>query len=333
VAWLVQVTYLYLRMIKLIDIVKLITEGGNVFNASAPIDKANIEPTLEKFVGELSRIFPAKSSTFKAFEKLGSVGKKPVSGDLDLSYDQNNVVKDGKPDFKGWGVDESKFNQLVDIITKRARTATPAQTQLRAMVELIADKLKSSSSEIEVDTKSSGKGVIFCNIPQYTPKGEKLDIHVQTDINIGSPEWLRFSYHSNAYTGNIKGLHRTQLILALFSQKGKTFNHAYGVIDKETRENEAKTPAEAAALLNKLYEFNVTPEILDDYFRLHQYIKENISEDLYNQVIDRYLRILDLTRADIPEDLQQYWINNQDRLKLTGKYLPDNSKLLQYKND
>jgi hypothetical protein len=40
--------------------------------------------------------------------------------------------------------------------------------------------------------------------------------------------------------------------------------------------------------------------------------------------------ILDRTRADIPEDLQAYWIDNQERLKLTGKFLPDNSKLKKY---
>jgi hypothetical protein len=48
-------------------------------------------------------------------------------------------------------------------------------------------------------------------------------------------------------------------------------------------------------------------------------------------VYDTYLRILDKTRADIPEDLQEYWIQNQDRLALTGKFLPDNSNLAQYK--
>lgn len=318
-------------MIKLIDIVKLIVEGGNVFDATTSIDKANIEPTLEKFVEEMSRIFPSKASTFKTFEKLGSVGKKTVSGDIDLSYDENNIIKDGKPDFQGWGINEADYNKILDTIVKRSRTATLAQSQLRAMVELISNKLDNESSDIEVDTKSSGKGVIFCSMPQYNPKDEKLNINVQIDINIGSPDWLRFSYYSNVYQGNIKGLHRTQLILALFSQKGRTFNHAIGVINKETKENEAKTPSETATLLNKLYGFKITPEILDDYHKLNEYIRKNIPQDVYNQVIDRYLKILDSTRADIPEDLQQYWINNQDKLELTGKYLPDNSNLLQYK--
>jgi hypothetical protein len=43
------------------------------------------------------------------------------------------------------------------------------------------------------------------------------------------------------------------------------------------------------------------------------------------------LKILDSTRADIPLNLQKYWIENQDRLGLKGKFLPDNSNLTKYK--
>ena len=66
----------------------------------------------------------------------------------------------------------------------------------------------------------------MCSSDLYNPKGEKLDINVQVDINIGSLDWLRFSYHSNVYQGNVKGLHRTQLMLSLFANKGKTFGHS-----------------------------------------------------------------------------------------------------------
>ena len=322
--------FIFKYMIKLIDIVKLILEGGNVFDATSPIDKDNIEPTLEKFVDEMSRIFPSKSSTFKAFERLGSVGKKTTSGDIDLSYDEHNLFTQDQPDFKGWGVDENKFNELFQLFTKRSRTSTPSQIALRTMVELISNKLDKNSNEIEVDTKSSDKGTIFCSMPQYDSQGQKLDKNVQIDINIGDPNWLRFSYFSSEYVGNIKGLHRTQLLLALFSLKRRIFNHALGVINKETRENEAKNPEEATNLLNKLFGFKITPEILDDYYKLNNFLKSNLKEEEYNNLIDKYLKILDSTRADIPKDLQQYWIKNQDRLQLTGKYLPDNSELLQY---
>lgn len=309
-------------------------EGGNVFGTTTSIEKANIEPTVNMFVGQLSKIFPAKASTFKSFEKLGSAGKKDISGDIDLSYDIKNIFPDGKiPDFKGWGVDEQKYNELVAQFTKRARNASPEKIQLRAMIVLIAEKINNALPDVEVDDKASGSGSIFCAIPQYDPSGNKLDKAVQTDINIGNPGWLRFSYYSNTYSGNVKGLHRTQLMLALFANKGRTFGHSTGVVDKETGEREAATPEEAIVLLNKLYGFKLTQDILDDYFKLEDFMKKSLPTEEYNNIMDRYLKILDSTRADIPENLQQYWIDNQDRLGLKGKFLPDVSNLVQYKKE
>ena len=322
-------------MIKLISIVRqILLEGGNVFGTTTSIEKDNIEPTVEKFVDQLSRIFPAKASTFKSFEKLGSAGKKDVSGDIDLSYDIKNLFPDGKtPDFKGWGIDEQKYNDLVAQFAKRARNASPEKIQLRAMIVLIGEKINDALPDVEVDDKASGSGSIFCAIPQYDPSGKKLDKAVQTDINIGNPGWLRFSYYSHSYSGNVKGLHRTQLMLSLFANKGRTFGHSTGVVDKETGEREASTPQEAIALLNKLYGFKLTQDILDDYFKLEDFMKKNLSTEEYNSAMDRYLKILDSTRADIPDNLQQYWIDNQDRLGLKGKFLPDISNLTQYKKE
>ena len=319
-------------MIKLFDILKqLIVEGGNVFDITSSINKENIDSTVEKFIDELSRVFPAKASSFKSFEKLGSAGKKDVSGDIDLSYDVKNIFPDGKPDFQGWGVDEGKYNEKVALFTKRSKTASVDKIQLRAMIELIGEKLDENSSDIEVDTKSSGSGSIFCSAPQYGPDGKPLGINVQTDINIGNPEWLRFSYYSNTYAGNVKGLHRTQLMLSLFANKGKSFSHATGVVDRETGEKEASNPQEALVLLNKLYGFDISQDILNDYFKLEDYLKSNVSPEEYNAIMDRYLKILDSTRADIPDNLQQYWIDNQSRLVLKGKFLPDTSNLVKYK--
>jgi hypothetical protein len=60
-------------------------------------------------------------------------------------------------------------------------------------------------------------------------------------------------------------------------------------------------------------------------------LKKKLPKDKLNQVLDIYLRILDSTRADIPLDLQEYWIANQERLGLKGKFLPDGSNLIKYK--
>jgi hypothetical protein len=322
-------------MIKLIPLLKqILLEGGNVFGSTAPIKREDIDPTLDKFSAELGRIFPAKAKTFTTFQTLGSVGKKPQSGDIDLGYDVKYLFPDGEtPDFKGWNVDKAQFEERVAAIAKRARTATPAQNQLRAMIEMIGAQINEKSDIIQVDLKQAGGGAIFCETGQYNDKGEELGKTVQTDINIGNLDWLKFSYYSSTYQGNVKGLHRTQLLVALFGYKGYIFRHGQGVINKDTREVEAKTPQEAIALLNKLYGTKITPDILEDYHKLMTYLGSSLSTQDVNGILDIYLKILDSTRADIPSDIQDYWIKNQDRLGLKGKFLPDDSELTKYKTE
>jgi len=319
-------------MIKLTDILnELLIEGGNVFNDTSPIKKENIDPTLNVFITELSNIFPKKVASFRKFETLGSVGKKPVSGDIDLAYDIENLMPNGKPDLVGWGIDPYEFRISVEKIQKRARTATLQQSQLKAMIEFIGSKINETSDNIQVDLKQSGSGSMFCKVIQYDITGDETNKTVQVDVNIGDAKWLRFSYYSATYKGNVKGLHRTQLLVALFNHKGKMFKHAQGVLDRDTREIEAKTPEETLQLLNRLYRINLDQSTLDDYFKLMEVLRKNLAEDDLHSIYDIYLKILDSTRADIPEDLQQYWIENKERLGLKGNYLPEDSKLIQYK--
>ena len=203
-------------MIKLESLIlEILTEGGNVFGTTAPIAKEKIDPTIEKFVEELGRIFPKKASTFASFEKLGSAGKKDMSGDIDVAYPVAHLTKDGKPDLEGWGLDQEKFNQYFEKIRKRARTATESQSQLRAMLTLIAEKINEEGNVLKADPKSAGSNSLFLAFPQYDEKGNKQPELIQVDINVGDPEWLKFSYYSNIYKGVVKGLHRTQLMLAL----------------------------------------------------------------------------------------------------------------------
>jgi hypothetical protein len=318
-------------MIRLYDIVReILNEGGNVFGDTSPIKKEFIDSTLNKFASELSNIFPKKRSTFGSFGKLGSAGKKPVSGDIDLAYDIENLMPGGKPDLVNWGIDPYEFSTAVEKIQKRARTATVQQSQLRAMIEFIGNKINQETDNIQTDLKQSTAGSLFCKAIQYDEFGDETNKTVQIDINIGDPKWLKFSYHSSTYKGNVKGLHRTQLLVALFDYKGKMFKHAQGVLDRETRELEAKTPEEVLELINNIYGIRLSQDVLDDYFKLIEYLRKNLAEDDLHGIYDKYLKILDSTRADIPEDLQQYWIQNKERLNLKGKYLPDDSKLKQY---
>ena len=107
--------------------------------------------------------------------------------------------------------------------------------------------------------------------------------------------------------------------------------HNYGVKDKETQEIVANSPQQAIELLNKVYNIKLDKETAGDYFKLIETLEAGLSTEDLNGVYDRYLKILDSTRADIPEDLQSYWIENQDRLTLKGKFLPDESNLTKYK--
>lgn len=320
-------------MIKLENLIlELLNEGGNVFGTTAPIAKEKIEPTLEKFTDQLGKIFPKKATTFSSFEKLGSAGKKDMSGDIDVAYPATHLTKDEKPDLEGWGLNREEFDQLFEKIRKRARTSTETQTQMRAMLTLIANKINETNTEIRADAKSAGSNSLFLAFPQYSADGKKQPELIQVDINVGDPDWLKFSYYSNIYKGVVKGLHRTQLMLALFTAKGKMFKHEQGVLDKETREVEASTPSEAVELLNKLYGLSITRDQLNDYFELSEILEKQLSEDDYSKVMDIYLKILDKTGpfAHVPENLEKYWIENQDRLGLTGKRLPEDSPLKKY---
>jgi len=315
----------------LIQLLKeIITEGGNVFDSTSNIRKEYIQPTLTKFTAELKRIYP--KIDFK-FNTLGSVGKKDESGDIDLGMSVDQFMsKDGTPLLNNWGIDKAEFDALYDKIRKRSRSATEFQSKLRAMLELIAINAEEKSEYIDTDIKAAGGGSIFCTFPQYNEKGETIDEKsVQIDINVGNLDWLNFSYYSNIYKDNVKGLHRTQLMLAMFQALDMTFKHSTGVTSKSTGETLATNPQEAIDVLNKGFGLNLSQDIINDYFELMDSLKKNLPKEKLNQILDIYLKILDSTRADIPFDIQDYWITNQDRLGLKGKFLPDNSNLTKYK--
>ena len=306
-------------------------EGGNVFEGTGPIQKKNIEPTLEQFQKRISTIFPKVNFEFQL---LGSAGKKEVSGDIDVALSEETIFdKNGNIKYDDWDISSEEFEKLYLQIRKRARTASEKQSKFRTLIKLVASKLV-YDKEIAADTKNSGAGTLFCSYPQYTPEGEQLNKRVQIDINIGNLNWLKFSYHSEAYKGNVKGLHRTQLLVSLFKNKNKTFRHGTGVFNLETKEYEASSPEEAIDLLNEIYDFKTNKlnrDIIKNYFKLQDFLNKNLNEEELHKIYDIYLKILDSTRTDVPEDLQNYWIEHQDRLNLTGRFLPENSNLYKYK--
>lgn len=299
--------------------------GGNVFGNTAPIKKEDIKPTLLEFFRQFKRVFPKAEPFFREMKTLGSVGKKDYSGDIDLALSEKSF-----DNVEDWGLDREHIMQLFQAFKKRARTATDDLLMKRAVIVAIAQKVESSDSQIAVDVKGSASGALFLSFPQYDPTGKQLEENVQIDINVGDVDWLEFAYHSNTYSGNVKGLHRTQLLVSLFSNKGYTFSHNYGVKDRDSQEIVANNPQQAIDVLNKEYGLNLDRDTVGDYFKLIETLEAGLSPEDLNRVYDIYLKILDSTRADIPEDLQSYWIQNQERLGLKGKFLPDNSNLIKY---
>lgn len=300
--------------------------GGNIFDSTKPIKKEHIKPTMKNFLIQFKEIFPKAEPHFGGMKTLGSVGKKDYSGDIDLALAGKSF-----DNIEDWGLDKEYVTKLFDGFKKRARTATEEQVMKRAVIVAIAQKIEQSSSDILVDVKGSAAGALFLAFPQFDENNQEVGDNVQIDVNVGDVDWLEFAYYSSTYKGNVKGLHRTQLMLAMFANKGYTFSHNYGVKDKETQEIVANNPKQAIEVLNREYNINLDLSTLSDYFKLIEILKNNLGKEELEGILNRYIKILDHTRADIPEDLQDYWIEKQQELGLKGKFLPDNSNLAKYK--
>ena len=300
--------------------------GGNIFDSTKPIKKEHIKPTMKNFLIQLKEVFPKAEPYFGGMKTLGSVGKKDYSGDIDLALSGKSF-----DNIEDWGLDKEYVTKLFDGFKKRARTATEEQLMKRAVIVAIAQKIEGSNSDILVDVKGSGAGALFLAFPQFDENNEEVGDNVQIDVNVGDVDWLEFAYYSSTYKGNVKGLHRTQLMLAMFANKGYIFSHNYGVKDKETQEIVANNPKQAIELLNREYNIDLDLSTLSDYFKLIEILRTNLSREELEGILNRYLKILDFTRADIPEDLQDYWIEKQGELGLKGKFLPDTSNLFKYK--
>lgn len=300
-----------------------INEGGHVFGeGSDPIAKEDIKPTLDAWLAEIKRLFPKVAQYWDNPVTLGSVGKKDFSGDIDIAIDEAGLKNP-----EDWGLDPQKISADYNTMLKRARTATPQDVMRRAIIKGIGDYVNANSKLITTDSKSSGNGVLFSLFDQIGQDGKPNGKTVQIDTNFGNIDWLKFAYYSDSYAGNVKGLHRTQLMLHLFAAKGFMFKHNKGIQNKETLEWVATNPKEAIDKLNELYNFNIDEKTLSNYHKLQEYLRAHVDKVTLNHVYDIYLKTLDSTRCDIPEDLQPYWVENQARLGLTGKFLPKDSQL------
>lgn len=304
--------------------------GGNVFRGNTePIKRENITPTLDRYFQELVRIFPSRTNIF--FVPLGSTGKKEVSGDIDLGISEDLFYLMGDWDFNG--LQRVRIAQDFQDMKRRARSSSDSQIKIKAVLKGIARKINEESDLIHVDESKVTTGNLFSMFPQYTQSGACLDIAVQIDWMVGNLKWLEFSYYSDAYDrgSNVKGLHRTQLILSAFQHVSLSFNHVSGVKDKETGEVVATTPDSSLEILSKRLGLKLNDYLeisrVTNYYTLHNHLKALLRPEDYNSIIDIYFKILDSTRADIPDNLQLEWKSRKTRLGLTGKFLPENSLL------
>ena len=172
-------------------------------------------------------------------------------------------------------------------------------SKMRALLTLISEKMNDAGMSIGPRVTA---GNIFSCFPQYNTAGTTTGDLVQIDWMVGDIDWLRWAYYSCS-DSNLKGLHRTQFIVACLSAKDYTFNHFSGIKEKGTSDWTIRDPENAVKLLSDLYgglDISQTYRFKD----LHLWLHKTSSPAEYREVIMRYRNILDLAKADIPEILQ-----------------------------
>ena len=324
---------------------RFLTEGGNVFKGErvGAIPLEFIEPTLERYYEELGRLFPQQTAFFQTIEPLGSVGKKAKSGDIDLAIDVSELAPSRKIDdqmLQSWELDPQTWADTRARFAKRARNATDEELDLRAFLYELAKYIGENSQLIKTDLKKVTSGGMFSLFPQISDTGEQQEIGIQVDWMLGNKDWLKFAYFSDVPSVDqemLKGLHRTQLIVALLGVKDYSFQHAKGVYRKGTKEKVVRSPQEALELIEKLYGTPISVEELRNFNSLYGWIEANLPDEDKVEVYRYYLKILDRTRGNkdpatgeqcghIPTELEDFWRQNQDIIPLSGKFLCKDQK-------
>lgn len=277
--------------------------GGNIFKDEATsINIKDVAPTIIAYKEFLGKVFPLKAESLRYFVPVGSVGKKSVSGDLDLAIDTSHIIRSfTSNELEKWEIDWDEWNDLYTLLHKRSRTATYHMSKMRALLTLISKRL----SEAGIPTSDNvTHGNIFTCFPQYGPGGIPNGNKVQIDWMVGDIEWLEWSYYSSNEK-ELKGLHRTQLIVAALAEVDYTFNHYCGIKQKGTEEWTITCPEQAVSLLSQEYR-KLTIEETFTFEDFNKWLKNSTTDTTYSAVIKRYKRILRLAKAEIPEILKEF---------------------------
>lgn len=280
----------------------MIQEGGNIFVEADSIAKEDVVPTVEVFVTDMIELFPKAEKYLRDYILLGSTGRKDKSGDIDVGYDHKALS-----DIQAWNITKDQLAEEYKLVKEKAYTATNVQIIVRSTINLIMEQIMDKlPDKIQVEKRYSGRGKFHALIKQYTPEGNS-NSKVQIDVIFGDPDWIKFTYYSEDYPDDLKGLHRTQLLHAMFSVKGYVFDHIYGVKDEESGKLLARKPEEAISLLENIYGIEFNEKILTSYQSLEKYLRENLNTEDYKEIIDNYIGILVNTRdAKIPTNIKKY---------------------------
>ena len=241
--------------------------GGNIFkNIATAIPRDRVEPTIEAYTKALGEIFPMKAHSLSFFKPVGSAGKKPVSGDLDLAIDWTHIVRSFTSSEMGkWGIEWDDWNNLYTKIHKRSRTATYQMSKMRALLTLISAKI--AENNIDVNDRVTA-GNIFTCFEQHDNNGPTGEF-VQIDWMVGDIDWLRWSYYSHGEQG--------------------------------LKEWTITSPEDALELLSGHYGM-VTHSQTQTFTQLHSWLLKS-KASLYSSVIVRYREILRVQRESVPNVL------------------------------
>ena len=113
------------------------------------------------------------------------------------------------------------------------------------------------------------------------------------------------NYIEDLKKGLVKGLHRGQLMLAMFAATGYTFKSGRGFIRKETGETIADKPKEALEVFNQEYKPQqlLTMDIINNYDKLMNYIKTNLKSEDQTKTLDMFREALRRAGAYVPDNI------------------------------
>jgi hypothetical protein len=163
-------------------------------------------------------------------------------------------------------------------------------SKMRALLTLISAKL---TEKMDVDDRVTA-GNIFTCFEQHDESGPTGD-HVQIDWMVGDIDWLQWSYYSHGEK-DLKGLHRTQFLVALFSEIGYTFNHFLRHKRERHSEWTITSPEDALQLLSKHYG-DIEHSQTQTFAQLHSWLL-NCDASSYFAAVSRYREILKVQKAE-----------------------------------